>query len=80
MFAGMTAAAIGDLTGTLIKLFVDDGGLAGDNFEKMLANMEQLLERISKKGLSLLATKSRFFITEATFAGGRVGQMASSLT
>ena len=44
MFAGMTAVAIGDLMGTLIKLFVDDGGLAGDNFEKMLANMEQLLE------------------------------------
>ena len=43
-FTGMTAAAIGDLMGTLIELFVDDGSLAGDNFEKMLANTEQLLE------------------------------------
>jgi hypothetical protein len=52
---------------------VDDGGLAGDDFEAMMANTIQLLQRISKKGLSLSATKSKFFVTEATFAGGRVG-------
>ena len=72
-FGGMTADAIGDFTGTLIELFVDDGGLAGNNFEVMLADTERLLQRISKKGLSLSATKSKFFVTEATFAGGRVG-------
>ena len=43
-FGGMTANAIGDFTCTLIELFVDDGGLAGDNFEKMLADTEQLLK------------------------------------
>ena len=48
-FAGMTAAAIGDFMGTFIKLFINDGSLAGDNFEKMLANTEQLLEQISKR-------------------------------
>ena len=72
-FAEMTATALGDLTGTLIELFVDDGGLAGDEFETMLGNTKRLLQRISKKGLSLSATKSKFFVTEATFAGGRVG-------
>jgi hypothetical protein len=72
-FAQMTATALGDLIGTLIELFVDDGGLAGDDFETMLANTKQLLQRISEKGLSLSAAKSRFFVTEATFAGGRVG-------
>jgi hypothetical protein len=72
-FAEMTASALGDLTGTLIELFVDDGGLAGDNFETMLANTRRLLQRISEKGLSLSAAKSKFFVTEATFAGGRVG-------
>lgn len=73
MFGGMTAAAIGDFTGTLIELFVDDGGLAGDVFETMLADTERLLQRIGEKGLSLSASKSKFFVTEATFAGGRVG-------
>jgi hypothetical protein len=72
-FRGMTAAAIGDFTGTLIELFVDDGGLAGNDFEIMLANTERLLQRISEKGLSLSATKTKFFVTEASFAGGRVG-------
>ena len=72
-FGGMTAAAIGDFTGTLIELFVDDGGLAGDVFETMLADTERLLQRIGEKGLSLSASKSKFFVTEATFAGGRVG-------
>jgi hypothetical protein len=30
-FAGLTANAFGDLIGKLFQLFVDDGGLAGDN-------------------------------------------------
>jgi hypothetical protein len=72
-FGQMTAAALGDLIGILFELFVDDGGLAGDNFETMLGNTRQLLQRISEKGLSLSASKSKFFMTEATFAGGRVG-------
>ena len=65
--------ALGDFIGTLIKLFVDDGGLAGDNFEMMLGNTRRLLQQISETRLSLSATKSKFFMTEATFAGGRVG-------
>ena len=39
----------------------------------MLASTRRLLQRISETGLSLSATKSKFFMTEATFAGGRVG-------
>jgi hypothetical protein len=72
-FGEMTAGALGDLVGTLIELFVDDGGLAGDVFEEMLANTRKLLQRVLETGLSLSASKSRFFMTEATFAGGRVG-------
>ena len=72
-FAEMTASALGDLIGTLIELFVDDGGMAGDDFETMLGDTRRLLQRISDTGLSLSASKSKFFITEATFAGGRVG-------
>jgi hypothetical protein len=72
-FGQMTASALGDLIGILFELFADDGGLAGDNFETMLANTRQLLKRIIDKGLSLSAAKSKFFVTEATFPGGRVG-------
>jgi hypothetical protein len=72
-FGEMTANALGDLIGTLMELFVDDGGLAGDDFDTMLAATRKLLQRISDTGLSLSATKSKFFMTEATFAGGRVG-------
>ena len=43
-FAGMTARALGDLTGILIELFIDDGGMAGDNFKIMLSNTRQLLQ------------------------------------
>jgi hypothetical protein len=49
-FGQMTAKALGDLTGTLLELFVDDGGLAEDNFETMLANIRQLLQRVREKG------------------------------
>ena len=73
MFAGMTARALGDLTGILIELFVDDGGMAGDNLEIMLSNTRQLLQQIRDMGLSLSAAKSKFFIMEATFAGRQAG-------
>ena len=43
-FRGMTAKALGDLTEILFEFFVDDGGMAGDNFEIMLANTRQLLQ------------------------------------
>ena len=72
-FGETTAQSLGDFIGTLLELFVDDGGLAGDNFEIMLANTRKLLQRISETGLSLSASKSKFFMTEATFTGGRVG-------
>ena len=45
--------------------------MAGDNFDIMLANTRKLLELAMR--LSLSASKSKFFMTEATFAGGRVG-------
>jgi hypothetical protein len=38
-FAEMTAQALGDLVGILFELFVDDGGMAGDNFTMTLTNI-----------------------------------------
>ena len=72
-FSEMTARALGDLVGTLIELFVDDGGMAGDTFDAFLSNTRRLLQRVRETGLSLSASKSSFFMTEATFAGARVG-------
>ncbi|RXW14873.1 hypothetical protein EST38_g10981 [Candolleomyces aberdarensis] len=73
-FAQMTARALGDLTGTLFELFVDDGGMAGDSFVEMVEKTRTLFQRIRETGLSLSASKSRFFMSEAVFAGGRVGK------
>lgn len=72
-FAEMTARALGDMVGLLFQLFVDDGGMGGSVFEELLGDLRKLLSRVRKKGLSLSATKSWFFVTEAVFAGSRVG-------
>ena len=37
-FGEMMATSLGDLIGTLIELFVDDGGMAGNDFDTMLAS------------------------------------------
>jgi hypothetical protein len=42
-FAKMTAQALGDLVGTLFKLSVNDGGLAGDDFNITLNNIKIIL-------------------------------------
>lgn len=77
-FGEMTARTLGDLVGTLFELFVDDGAMAGDDFEGLLGDLRVLLTRVREKGLSLSASKSRFFVTEAVFAGARVGPAAKS--
>jgi hypothetical protein len=64
-FAEMTAQALGDLVGILFELFINDGGMAGDDFTETLANIRTLLTRVMEKGLSLSAAKSSFFMTEA---------------
>lgn len=73
-FAQMTADALGDLVGVLFELFVDDGGMAGDDFDTMLQDTVTLLTRVREKNLSLSASKSGFFLSSAVFAGGRVGK------
>jgi transposase InsO family protein len=72
-FGEMTARMLGDLVGTLFELFVDDGAMARDSFDELLGDLRVLLTRVREKGLSLSASKSRFFVTEAVFAGARVG-------
>jgi hypothetical protein len=69
----MTATELGDLVGSLFELFVDDGGMGADDFDSSLADLRVLFTRCRERKLTLSAAKSQFFVTEATFAGARVG-------
>jgi transposase InsO family protein len=72
-FAHVIGEKIGDLLPKLnIELLVDDGGMAGDDFENMMDRTRQFLTRIRKTSLSLSAKKSEFFMSEIIFAGARV--------
>jgi len=74
MFAHMTATHLHNLLNDeVMELFVDDGGAASDTFEGMLSKLKCILTRVQERCLSLSAMKSQFFMTEAIFAGGRVG-------
>ena len=73
-FAHMMAMHLHDLlTDKVMELFVDDGGTAADTFEDMTAKLRRIFTRVREWELSLSAAKSQFFMTKATFAGGRVG-------
>ncbi|KIJ14147.1 hypothetical protein PAXINDRAFT_42347, partial [Paxillus involutus ATCC 200175] len=54
--------------------YVDDTGMAGDNFEEKLGRLHKFFERVRKKKLSLSPQKTCLFMTEAVFAGARVGK------
>jgi transposase InsO family protein len=53
--------------------FVDDGGSAADSFDEGMAKLRRILERVRKERLSLSPSKFQVFMTEAVFAGARVG-------
>ena len=72
-FNDMTARKLGDLKDTLFQLFVDDGGMAGDEFNQHITDLCKLLDRIHKRKLSLSPSKTELFMTEAVFAGATVG-------
>lgn len=72
-FAHVTADKLGDLLASLeLELFVDDGGMAGDEFEEMLGHTVVFLECVHATRMSLSGKKSMFFTTEMVFAGSKV--------
>ena len=72
-FAYITAEKLGDVLAALaLELFVDDGGMAGDDFDEMLKRTRLFFERVRATGLSLSAKKSEFFRSSMIFAGSRV--------
>ena len=78
-FAHMTATHLHDLLrdGTM-ELFVDDGGTAGDTFNELYSKIKRILEQVRASKLSLSPSKSRFFATNAVFAGGKIGPQGVS--
>ena len=69
-FGNVTANKLRDLPAPLgIELLVDNGSIAGDEFDTMLDCTRQLFTQVQKTGLSLSTKKSEFFMTEMIFAG-----------
>ena len=72
-FAHVTGEKLGDTLADLaLELFVDNGGMAGDDFEEMLKRTRLFFQRVRATGLSLSAKKSEFFRSSMVFAGSRV--------
>src|ERR1700678_1349937 len=73
-FGHVTGQRFHDLIAkTILKLFVDDGGMASDSFEEGMGKLRTLLDRVRKEKMSLSPSKLRLFMTEAVFAGAQVG-------
>jgi RNase H-like domain found in reverse transcriptase/Reverse transcriptase (RNA-dependent DNA polymerase) len=73
-FTAMAANHLHDLIADeMMEIFVDDRGAAADTFDEIRKKLKRILDRVRERRLSLSATKSKLFMTEATFAGARVG-------
>lgn len=59
--------------------FVDDGGSAADSFQEGMEKLRRILEHVRREKLSLSPSKLQVFMTEAVFAGARVGPEGVSL-
>lgn len=73
-FAHMTATHLHDLLSSgVMELFVDDGGTADDDFDTKMSKLAQIFSRVRDCKLSISASKSKFFMSEAVFAGASIG-------
>lgn len=74
-FAEMTAHALKDITTELgLETFVDDNGMAGDDFQELLARLRPFFQQCCKRGLSISLSKTQLFMEEAVYGGARVGR------
>jgi Reverse transcriptase (RNA-dependent DNA polymerase) len=62
----------------VLELFVDDGGITADSFDKGIDKLRTLLDRVRRKKMSLSPSKLKLFMTEAVFAGAQVGPQGVS--
>ena len=78
-FGHVTGERFHDLIAkAILELFVDDGGMASDSFEEGTKKLRILLDRVRKEKMSLSPSKLKLFMTEAVFAGAKVGPQGVS--
>lgn len=71
-FNNMTACKLGDLKDNLFQLFIDDGGMASDDFSQHITDLHTLLNQVCNRKLSLSASKTELFMTKVVFTGATV--------
>ncbi|KAH7919161.1 hypothetical protein BV22DRAFT_969469, partial [Leucogyrophana mollusca] len=54
--------------------YVDNTGMAGNNFDEKLEHLCKFFKHVREKRLSLSPKKTQLFMTEAIFAGTRIGR------
>lgn len=74
-FHGVTSRALGDMVGTNLELFTDDGGIANKTIDEGITTLHKLLNRVRSERLSLSPQKTELFRNKVVFAGEQVGQM-----
>ena len=70
----MTAIAMGDLVGVICEMFINNNGMAGDNFEEKMSHLHQFFNQVRECKLSVSPQKSMHFMTEAVFGGAQVSK------
>jgi Reverse transcriptase (RNA-dependent DNA polymerase) len=74
-FTLVTATHLHDLiTNKTLEIFVNNSGIVADTFNNMAHKLTHILGWVCDWKLSLSATKIKLFMSEAMFAGTRIGQ------
>ena len=72
-FAVLTVQAFKDLVVELgLETFMDNNGIAGDEFDELLQWLRKFLIQCRERGLSLSPSKLQLFMPEVIFRGSRV--------
>jgi hypothetical protein len=74
-FSDLTAQALHDiLVELMMELYVDDGTVAGNDFDELLNRLCTFFTGCQQWNLSISPTKMQLFMDEVIFGGARVGQ------
>ncbi|QRW08776.1 Retrovirus-related Pol polyprotein from transposon opus [Ceratobasidium sp. AG-Ba] len=78
-FCEMVATAFHGLIGKILEVWMDDMATAADDFEDGLVNLRTIFERARAHNISLSASKTVLFMSEAPFAGAQVSERGISM-
>ena len=71
-FNNMIEQELGDLKDTLFELFINNGGMASNEFSQHITDIFTLLNWVCNRKLLLSASKTKLFMTEVVFVGATV--------